>query len=143
MKTIFKISIFKLALVAAVFAGSAQAAPTGSYQKTCRSIQQSGDSLNATCRTRSGNWKNTTLNTVGACASEISNNDGNLRCDWAAAPDGSYRQSCSQIKVQGYDLHAACYDINGDLKGSTLKGFANCKPGSVDNLDGILVCDRQ
>jgi hypothetical protein len=57
----------------------------------------------------------------------------------ADVPGGSYRQTCSNIKLDGENLTAACKQFNGAIKTSTLE-FATSCVGSISNVDGNLVC---
>lgn len=58
----------------------ASAAPAGSYQQTCRDIQQHyGQSLTAECQTRDGSWIESRLDNAD-CRGDIANNDGRLVC---------------------------------------------------------------
>src|SRR5437899_3756954 len=54
--------------------------PSGSYQQTCRDIRNNSDRLEATCQSRSGDWRTTSIDYRG-CSGEIVNDDGNLRCN--------------------------------------------------------------
>jgi len=54
--------------------------PNGSYKQSCRNISTDGTNLRAACRKRNGQFVNTALNNYGRCASDISNQDGSLRC---------------------------------------------------------------
>lgn len=55
-------------------------APAGSYKKTCRHIFSDGTDLSATCRRENGDWDYSKLVRCGECKSDISNDDGTLRC---------------------------------------------------------------
>jgi hypothetical protein len=70
------VAIFALSLVA-----PASAAPAGSYQQSCRNIEQHyGRGLSAECRTRDGSWNETRLDS-GDCSGDIANNNGRLVCN--------------------------------------------------------------
>jgi CVNH domain len=130
------------------------AGPGGSYQQTCRDIRVSGDDLVARCQTRSGGWRNTTLDRFNRCRGDITNDDGNLRCATASnapydgrpgyaqrAPGGSYEQSCTDIRVSGDDLHARCKTRGGSYRETSLDKFRQCRD-EISNDDGRLRCNR-
>src|SRR4051794_23034609 len=54
--------------------------PGGSYLQSCHDVQVRGDRLTATCRTRDGDWNQTSLNNIDQCAGGISNYSGRLVC---------------------------------------------------------------
>jgi hypothetical protein len=54
--------------------------PGGSYLQSCHDVQVRGDRLIATCRTRDGDWNQTSLNNIDQCAGGISNYGGRLVC---------------------------------------------------------------
>ncbi|HEY1527786.1 MAG TPA: CVNH domain-containing protein [Candidatus Angelobacter sp.] len=55
--------------------------PSGSYVQSCTEIHASGDDLHARCQTGDGGWHNTKLDDYQKCQGDISNDNGNLRCD--------------------------------------------------------------
>jgi hypothetical protein len=55
--------------------------PEGGYRQTCRDIQVSGNTLQATCEKRSGKWKQTSLRNFNRCTDQIENNNGKLVCN--------------------------------------------------------------
>jgi len=76
-----KISLFSgAALLAFAIATPASAAPVGSYQQTCRNIEErSGQVLTAECQARDGSWSETRLDRAG-CTTDIANINGRLVC---------------------------------------------------------------
>jgi hypothetical protein len=54
--------------------------PPGSYQQSCRDIVVRGEALAAFCRAHDGRDRETVLDNVRRCRSDISNNDGRLFC---------------------------------------------------------------
>src|SRR3954452_23922588 len=54
--------------------------PGGSYLQSCRDVQIRGDRLTATCRTRDGDWNQTSLNNIDQCVGGVSNYAGRLVC---------------------------------------------------------------
>jgi hypothetical protein len=125
-----------------VLVASAQAdVPHGSYTQTCRSVYEEQNTLYATCKTVSGNWQSTSLKGFNQCIGGISNENGNLRCNFGSIPEGSYKQTCKRIAIQGSNLVATCQKMNGEWMNTRLGNYRNCNNGSVDNLDGLLTCD--
>ncbi len=78
----FKLSLFSgAALLALSLATPASAAPSGSYQQSCRNIEQHyGKTLTAECRTRDGSWVDTRLDSTD-CSGDIANMNGRLVCN--------------------------------------------------------------
>jgi hypothetical protein len=54
--------------------------PPGNYQRTCENMRMEGNKLMGYCRKVDGGWRNTSLNNVNQCKTQIVNDDGNLRC---------------------------------------------------------------
>src|SRR5262249_1391513 len=57
-----------------------------------------------------------------------------------AAPDGSYRESCRNLKTAGETLYAQCRDMSGRWRDSSLR-YTVCR-GDIYNDDGQLACIR-
>lgn len=57
-----------------------------------------------------------------------------------AIPPGSYQQSCTDIRVRGYDLSASCTAPNGGRVRSTI-GLTRCQGGDIANVNGRLTCN--
>jgi hypothetical protein len=53
--------------------------PPGSYRDTCRDFSVDGRHLDARCRTRRGEWRDTHIDLV-RCHGPIGNDDGRLVC---------------------------------------------------------------
>lgn len=62
------------------------------------------------------------------------NNSGNI-------PNGSYRQTCRNVGVDGNDLDAECQDRNGRYRDTTLDDYRRCR-GDIMNDNGNLRCNR-
>ena len=77
-----KLSLFAgAAILALSLATPASAAPAGSYQQSCRNIEQHyGRTLTAECRTRDGSWNETRLDSSD-CSGDIANMNGRLVCN--------------------------------------------------------------
>ena len=121
----------------------AQQLPRGSYQRTCPEASASRNRLTAVCRTRDGQWQQTTLADIDRCIGDIANIDGRLRCNYGAPPSslpgGSYRQSCTDIGVRGNVLAATCRTIKGRNQRTSLANVDRCA-GDIGNNNGQLNC---
>jgi CVNH domain len=142
IKTISAISIFTLTSQLAL-ALAAHAMPNGSYSQTCRNVYENGNTLYATCKTIDQHWQRTSLRGFDRCVSEITNQNGSLKCAFVYIPEGSYKKSCRDIQVQGENLRATCQTQRGSWKKTSLGNYSSCNLNSIDNLDGLLVCDRK
>ncbi len=128
---------------------AAQGIPQGTYQQTCNNVSVNGDTLIANCQDANGTWRTTQLPGFQRCTSEISNDNGNLRCanagygpaqNWRGnGPAGSYVQSCRDVKVGGDDLHARCQTNDGSWRDAKLDDYRKCK-GDIVNDNGKLRC---
>jgi len=134
--------------------------PRGSFTQTCRDISVRWNVLRARCQNRDGQWVETSLDQYSRCKSEITNEDGQLRCGYAGrgwgrdhdrdgddrgrgyAPRGSYAQTCRDIRTHGNNLSAICQNVNSQWIGSTLNNFDRCS-GDIVNDDGRLDCTRR
>jgi hypothetical protein len=146
------------------------AMPRGSFVQSCRDVRVRWNVLLARCQNREGRWVDTSLEQFSRCNSEISNEDGQLRCgrewgrdkdrDWdrdrdrgrdhdrdydrgrGYEPRGSYTQTCREVRTRGNDLTAVCQTMNGQWVGSTLNEYNRCA-GEIVNDDGRLECTRR
>jgi CVNH domain-containing protein len=135
----------------------AQSVPSGSYQSSCRNISLQGDVLVANCQDADGKWEATQLRDYRSCGSDIMNDNGALRCgntvngavpgypggyqsaNQAGVPNGSYTQTCQEIRIKGDDLEARCQTAGGDWHKTKLDDFQKCT-GDVANDNGTLRC---
>ncbi len=118
----------------------AQGIPPGSYHDTCKDVSLNGDTLNAQCRSNAGHWHATAIHQFARCVGDITNNDGNLRCEKGGQPPaGSYRESCQDIRVRFDTLYARCKNRDGRWQDATLEGFSRCG-ADIGNVDGRLRC---
>jgi hypothetical protein len=124
-----------------LFCNRGAAPPPGSYAQTCRAVHVDGNTLSGECRTRNGGFINSSLPAYTTCRGDISNFNGLLTCTMgdAAAPAGSYRDTCGQINFTGGTLHATCLTFNGGTRSNVLD-VATCR-GSLANIDGFLSCE--
>ncbi len=133
----------QLAWIPAAYAAS----PPGSYNLTCRGSYTRNDTLFSTCANRRGDYGETTLKKWSVCRGDISNFNGALRCNFRTIPAGSYRSTCRDIfEDEGTNILALCKKARGTpivpYRYNLFKNYKECREGSIDNIDGILVCDR-
>jgi hypothetical protein len=126
-----------------------------SYTQTCRDVRRQGDTLEAVCQSRDGDWHRTTLNDYRDCRGQIVNDDGNLRCansnygnvgGWQGGyrgglPGGSYTQTCQNIRISGDELKASCQKRQGGWRNTKLDDYQDCR-SDITNEDGRLRCAR-
>src|SRR5919206_1688472 len=55
-------------------------------------------------------------------------------------PGGSYRQSCSDPRIEGGALVATCRTANGAMQRTALPGVNRCI-GDIGNNNGVLQCN--
>lgn len=117
--------------------------PRGNFRKTCGNIEfdAGGQELSAQCETTSGAQARSVLEYATCLGGDVSNDDGNLRCE---LPAGSYQSSCQPIRVRDGVLQASCLRSDGSTRvASSLDLDHACEPGSgVSNVDGQLRCDQ-
>lgn len=131
--------------------------PNGSYVQSCQDVHTSGDDLNARCQGRDGSWHKTKLDDYQKCRGDIVNDDGKLRCvsgRYAGGPvnspyygnyqnvndpNGSYTQTCREIRAEGDDLKARCQTREGGWRAAKLDDYQKCR-GDIINEDGKLRC---
>jgi len=68
---------------------------SGSFQNSCRNIQNSGQMLTADCADRAGTYHSSSI-AFGQCKGDIGNNNGVLTCNGATAtinPQNAYRSN--------------------------------------------------
>lgn len=128
-------------------------APGGGYTQTCQEARTSGDTLEANCQTRSGQWTRTTLENFNQCTGGIENDDGRLVCSKAGynpggyrqpdgVPYGPYSQTCQRISTRGSTLKAKCQTIYGRWHSTSLQNFDRCN-GRIVNDNGNLRCGAE
>lgn len=125
--------------------------PYGSYQQSCRDIRMNGDRLEARCQKKEGGWRNTSMDYRG-CRGAIINDDGNLRCGggpsgqmgggpgrmYRGLPEGDYRQTCQNVRMNGDRLEARCQKKDGGWRDTSMN-YRACG-GTIINDDGNLRC---
>lgn len=125
----------------------------GSYNQTCKNIVINGKVIQAVCKRKEftsligGGWAATSIDSSECfLGTDISNEDGRLEC-WLP---GSYRQSCKTIKTSRSQdsFTAVCKQASnltqsGNWVAARLNSVSKCRSGTIENLDGILACNRQ
>src|SRR5437763_7893852 len=132
-------------------------APQGSYLQSYQNIRTHGDRLSARCKTKDGNWRDTSMDDYRRCTTDIGNDDGNLRCAYGDndrnrrhddddddyrnrnAPRGSYLQSCRDIRARGNRLTARCQTRDGNWRDTSMNNYQRCST-DIGNDDGNLRC---
>lgn len=119
--------------------------PPGSYQETCRNERVESGDLIADCADRNGRLRHSELQNHRFCRGDISNDNGNLRCnrdddadDGYATPSGTWRLTCRDHRVSRNILSAECRDRFGRWV-ETSVDLRSCRQG-VSNVNGRLVC---
>jgi hypothetical protein len=142
-----------LACLAIQGIASAQSVPSGSYQQSCKNIGVRDEVLSANCQDSDGKWEATQLRDYRSCGGDIMNDNGALRCGnggpapvagyqpgyQTGVPNGSYAQSCQEIRVHGDDLEARCQTADGTWHKTSLDDYQKCR-GDVVNDNGKLRC---
>ncbi len=107
--------------------------PAGSYQQSCGPIRYRDGVLQALCTRADGNTQvRARLDVINACEpdSDVSNIDGQLRCDRPWVPSGPYRSSCRDIRYDGAVVQADCGRLDTLSPGLRLAYARECKPHS-------------
>src|SRR2546423_10493260 len=137
--------------------------PQGSYLQSCQDIRANGDRLTARCQTRDGSWRNSSMDDYQRCTTDIGNDDGNLRCASGGnavangpyngypngqynngygngnEPQGSYLQSCQDIRAHRNRLTARCQTKDGNWRDTSMDNYRQCTT-DIGNDDGNLRC---
>lgn len=129
--------------------GLAQSAPSGSYQTSCKDVGVRDEVLYANCQDADGKWEATQLRDYRGCRNDIVNDNGALRCSdnagsfqpgyQAGVPNGSYTQTCQDVRIDGDDLKARCSTADGSSHNTALNNYRNCR-GDITNQNGNLRC---
>lgn len=126
--------------------------PPGSWSQSCRNARIEGrDDLVADCRRRDGGYNRSSLD-LDRCGrnGRVANDNGRLVCENANAgggnwwgnspPQGSYRQSCRNERMEGRDLLVAeCRRQNGNFRNTRLD-IDSCRGRDIANNNGHLEC---
>ena len=119
--------------------GRHRSLPQGSWRDSCRNGHMRGNTLTAECRNGRGDWVQAWLD-LSRCNREVSNDNGRLVCGRSRShrvPDGSWRGSCRNWRVEGDRLYAQCRNRDGKWHGTSV-GIRGCRALANDN--GRLRC---
>ncbi len=145
MRYLLALGVVALLMIAwqPVTASAAQGGiPPGSYHDTCKDIALNGDTLNAQCKSNAGHWHATAIHNFARCIGDITNVDGNLRCQKGGPPPaGSYTQTCKDVRIQFNTLFARCENADGRWVDSSLNEFSRCAE-DIANVGGQLRCGK-
>ncbi len=119
--------------------------PQGSWRYSCNNAQIVGNDLVAVCAKRDGYSNNARLD-LGRCpAGPVYNDNGNLRCgdntygSRYSLPNGQWRETCNNPKMDGNTLIAYCQNRAGANLRTSID-LDRCPGQAIRNLDGDLVC---
>lgn len=119
----------------------------GSFKQSCRDFSVNEDgTLSATCQTRSGTWRDTSLARVNCTSNRADNDDGHLVCESQRVGmnrwEGSFEQTCRDIYMdEKGTLTATCQASNGEWNRSWLS-TEHCSSYRAANKEGRLVCEQ-
>lgn len=131
--------VFALVAAATVASYAQTAPPPGPYRESCQNIEMKGATLRAQCRTAEGKWEKAELRKADRCSEGVVNINGILSCQAGTIPPGSYLTSCTDIRLTGTTLHAACANGKGRNVEADLHDANQCR-GDIVNKDGDLRC---
>ncbi len=123
----------------------AQQYPPGNYKESCTNLVKIGHMLEAKCRKEDGTWNSTVL-FYGSCNGPIHNNNGQLTCNQGGGgnnwlPPGNYKNSCTNIRVEGNMLQARCERRDGSSRFTSID-YENCY-SDITNQNGRLTCGQR
>ncbi len=119
--------------------------PSGSWRYSCNNAQIVGNDLVAVCAKRDGYANNARLDLGGCAAGPVYNDNGQLRCGdntygtRYALPNGQWRETCNNPKMEGSVLIAYCKHLGGANLRTSID-LDRCPGQAIRNLDGDLVC---
>jgi hypothetical protein len=149
MRNIFRLGLLVATMAACLSSARAQGGPPrGSYRETCVNIQMRNWTLFANCQDMDGRWRSAVLPDVRGCVGDVTNVNGELRCnrgegwrDRDSFPRGSYKETCREIRLRGDSLFARCQTADGRWARTQLDDVDRCV-GEIVNDDGQLQCSR-
>ncbi|KAH7920965.1 Cyanovirin-N [Leucogyrophana mollusca] len=107
----------------------ASSAVASDFSASCKSISLSGSILYADCRSESGNYAESALDTANC----VANYDGNLSC----ASGGGYTGSCTDCSLESGTTYLLCDCKNGSGGDpASLIDLNTC----ISNTNGALSC---
>lgn len=137
--------VFCLCLGIFGFIGSSYAL-SGNYQNSCNNCQIVDGKLTCQCQHADGSSSYSTLDNARVC-SFIQNIDGQLTCTGTMQvnklPAGSYQKTCQNCSFDNANLACQCQTRDqSQMYSSALRNVQSCKPGSIQNINGVLRCAR-
>jgi hypothetical protein len=127
--------------------GSGWKVPAGSWQTTCRNGRMVGSVFHAECTNWAGQiYRLSSLNIANCPSRLVGNNNGILFCEGGGGgpvgnlPGGSWRSSCRDGRMVGYQVYASCTDDRSNYR-STEYNMHNCPGWALGNRNGILFCE--
>lgn len=127
--------------------------PPGPWSQVCRNARVQNNVLYAECPAGGGNWRTVDVNLNRCPGQPITYQNNDLRCPdgqsggggyqpwWGQGlPQGSYRQSCRNTRMEGRDLLVAeCRRQNGNYR-TTRLDIDECRGRDIANDNGHLQC---
>ena len=120
------LKLLPIFIVLASFTSFSDKALAGGFVRSCNRIRLSGATLSATCRTRSGDSRRTSINLNNF----VTNRDGSLRF---SNDGGGFSRTCTDITLSGATLSASCRTFSRDLRNTRLDLNAH-----ITNRNGTL-----
>ena len=152
MSTILRIALAALLAFSSFGIADAQygGLPQGSYRQSCQNIRLNGNTLSAGCTAPNGQLLRSSVN--ANCRGDIANMNGYLTCKGGGpgfgpgpgmgggVPQGSYLQSCRNVRMHPGRLSASCTAPNGQFVHSSLPLGACRRGADIANINGRLQC---
>lgn len=124
--------------------------PTGGpWLASCIDPHTTGNILYAKCKTKNGQYVNTSANLYYCQPNTLLNDNGNLRCTYGNSDCGiqnnckisygSWAEQCLFPHTSGNMLYATCRNKEGVWNGTQID-LSKCKPNTLSNNDGKLQC---
>jgi hypothetical protein len=131
-----------------VYAPNYDRFPSGSWRYSCNNAELVGNDLVAVCVKRDGYTNKARLD-LGRCpAGPVYNDNGRLLCGdntygtRYGLPDGQWRETCNNPKMDGSVLIAYCKHRGGANLRTSID-LDRCPGQRIRNLDGDLVCETR
>ncbi|NJL10426.1 MAG: hypothetical protein HC908_10355 [Calothrix sp. SM1_7_51] len=123
VKNLIKFSGITLTIITPLLAFSQESLAQSSFASSCNNSSIAGDTLSASCRTRNGSFKKTSIRIRG-----ITNNNGNL-VSVGRNRASNFQSSCNNIAIAGDTLSANCRRRNGSFNRTSIRvpGIQNKK----------------
>ena len=118
--------------------------PPGSWSQSCRNARIVRDDLYAECRQRDGDWVRSSIDLDDCRGQSVRNDNGRLRCGNVnyggdRFPNGPWRDSCRNPRMEGDRFIADCRELNGGWNTDGI-GVSSCRGRPIYNQGGKLRC---